>query len=233
MNIKDKVVVITGGSSGIGKAIAKSFKEKGARVIVFGLNRPDYEVEFYRVDISKENEIKKVLEKINKIDVLINNSGIAKILSIEDTTTDILDKIIDLNFKGTFWMCRYSLPKLAKGSCIINISSIAGIKSFSNYGAYCASKSAIVSLTKTLALELASKNIRANAVAPGLIDTPIFSKMISSKKERNKQLEEWIGEIPLKRIGRPEEIAHTAVFLAENDFVNGIVLPVDGGELES
>lgn len=87
-------------------------------------------------------------------------------MSVENTTTDILNKIIDLNFKGAFWMCRYSLPKLARGSYIINISSIAGIKSFADYGTYCASKSALVSLTKTLALELASKEIRVNVIAP-------------------------------------------------------------------
>lgn len=230
MNIREKVVVITGGSTGIGEAIAKSFKNEGARVIVFGLNKPKYEVEFYRVDVSKEDEIKRALEKINKIDILVNNAGIAKILSVKETTTEILDKIMNLNFKGTFWMSRYSLPKLSKGSCIINISSIAGIKSFQYYGAYCASKSAIISLTKTLALELSLRNIRVNAIAPGLIETPIFSKMISSKFERKKQLKEWIEEIPLRRIGRPEEIAHACIFLAENDFVNGIVLPVDGGE---
>lgn len=230
MNIEGKVVVITGGSTGIGEATAKFFINKGAHVIVFGLNKPKYESEFYRVDVSKEDEIKKALEKINKIDILVNNAGIAKILSVKDTTTDILNQIIDLNFKGAFWMCRYSLPKFTKGSCIINISSIAGIKSFPDYGVYCASKSALISLTKTLALELSSKNIRVNAIAPGLVDTPIFSKMISSETDRKKQLKEWTEEIPVKRIGKPEEIAHAVIFLAENDYVNSIVLPVDGGE---
>lgn len=230
MDLKDKIVVITGGSTGIGEAIAKSFKNKGVHVIIFGLNKPKYEAEFHRVDVSKEAEIKKALEKINKIDILINNAGIAKILSVKDTTTDILNQIIDLNFKGAFWMCRYSLPKFTKESCIINISSIAGIKSFPDYGAYCASKSALVSLTKTLALELSSRNVRVNAIAPGLVDTPIFSKMISSEADRKKQLKEWTEEIPLRRFGKPEEIAHAVIFLAENDFVNGIVLPVDGGE---
>ena len=201
-----------------------------SRVIIFGLNKPKYGVEFYKVDVSKEDEIKNALEKIDKIDILINNAGIAKILSVKDTTTNILNEIIDLNFKGAFWMCRYSLPKFTRGSCVINISSIAGIKSFPNYGAYCASKSALISFTKTLALELASKRIRVNAIAPGLIDTPIFSKMISSEMDRKKQLREWIEEIPIKRLGKPEEIAHAVIFLAENEFVNGIVLPVDGGE---
>ena len=230
MNIKGKIVIITGGSSGIGESIAKLFINNGARVIVFGLHKPNYKSEFYKVDISNEEEIKEALEKIPKIDILINNAGIAKILSIEETTTEIFDEIFNINFKGVFWMCRYSLPKLKEGSCIINVSSIAGIKSFANYGAYCASKSAVISFTKTLALELSSKKIRANAVAPGIIDTPIFSKMMPSEKERKIQLKEWMEEVPLKRFGNPDEIAHAVLFLVENDFTNGVVLTVDGGE---
>ena len=223
-------MIITGGSSGIGESIAKLFINNGARVIVFGLHKPNYKSEFYKVDISNEEEIKEALEKIPKIDILINNAGIAKILSIEETTTEIFDEIFNINFKGVFWMCRYSLPKLKEGSCIINVSSIAGIKSFANYGAYCASKSAVISFTKTLALELSSKKIRANAVAPGIIDTPIFSKMMPSEKERKIQLKEWMEEVPLKRFGNPDEIAHAVLFLVENDFTNGVVLTVDGGE---
>ncbi|MEK6914470.1 MAG: SDR family oxidoreductase [Nanoarchaeota archaeon] len=230
MNIKGKIVIITGGSSGIGESIAKLFINNGARVIVFGLHKPNYKSEFYKVDISNEEEIKEALEKIPKIDILINNAGIAKILSIEETTTEIFDEIFNINFKGVFWMCRYSLPKLKEGSCIINVSSIAGIKSFANYGAYCASKSAVISFTKTLALELSSKKIRANAIAPGIIDTTIFSKMMPSEKERKSQLKEWMEEVPLKRFGKPDEIAHAVLFLVENDFTNGVVLTVDGGE---
>ena len=230
MEIKGKKVIITGGSTGIGESIGRAFVNKGASIIVFGLHKPDYKSEFYKVDVSKEEEIKKALEKISQVDILINNAGIAKILSIKNTTTKIFDEIFNINFKGAFWMCRYALPKLKNGGCIINISSIAGIKSFSDYGAYCASKSALISFTKTLALELASRKIRANSIAPGLIETPIFSKMMPSEKERKKQLKEWIQEIPLKRFGKPEEIAHAAVFLAENDFANGVVLTIDGGE---
>jgi len=230
MKLKGKVVLITGGSTGIGKAIAKAFLEEGAKIIVFGLNKPDYNAEFYKVDISKEEDIKKSLQKITSIDIIVNNAGIARILNISETTTEILNSILDINFKGAFWTCRHALPKLKGGGCIINISSIAGIKSFPDYGAYCASKAALVSLTKTLALELAPRKIRANAIAPGVIDTPIFSKMFESKDKASAQLKKWIEEIPLKRAGTPEEIAHAAVFLSQNEFVNGIVLSIDGGE---
>ena len=230
MKLKGKKILLIGGSTGIGKSIAKEVIRQGAKLIVFGLHKPDYKSEFYKVNITNENEIKEAFEKINKIDIVINNSGIARILSLKKTTTEIFNEIMDTNFKGCFLVCRYALPKLSKGSCIINISSIAGIKSFPNYGAYCASKSAIISFTKTLALELAPKKIRVNCIAPGIIDTPIFSKMLRSKKEVEKQLKEWIKEVPLKRLGKPEEIAHAVIFLAENEFVNGIILSVDGGE---
>src|SRR3989344_5466308 len=123
MNLKNKTAVITGGSSGIGKAIAQAFIKQGSKVIVFGMHKPDYPVEFCKVDISKEEEIKKALDKISSIDILVNNAGIAKILSVEKTTTEMLNSIIDINLKGTFWTSRYSLPKLKSGSCIINISS--------------------------------------------------------------------------------------------------------------
>ena len=230
MNLKNKIVLITGGSTGIGESIARSFLKLGAKIIVFGIHKPNYKAEFFKVDISNEGQIRKALTSISKIDIIINNAGIARILSLKDTTTEILNEIFDINFKGIFWICKHSLSKIRDRGCIINISSIAGIKSFADYGAYCASKAAVISFTKTLALELAPRKIRANCIAPGIIDTPIFSKMFKSKNQAKKQLEEWIEEVPLKRLGRSEEIAHTAIFLVENEFVNGIVLSVDGGE---
>jgi NAD(P)-dependent dehydrogenase (short-subunit alcohol dehydrogenase family) len=230
MNLKDKTILITGGSTGIGKAIAKEFLKNKAKIIVLGLNKPNYDCKFHKVNIKNEADIIAAFKEIGKIDVIVNNAGVAKILSLEKTTTELFDDILGTNLKGTFLICRYALPKLPEKSCIINISSIAGIQSFADYGAYCASKAAVISFTKTLALELASRKIRVNCIAPGIIDTPIFSKMMPSQKERKEQLKEWIAEVPLKRFGKPEEVAHAAKFLAENEFVNGIVLPVDGGE---
>lgn len=230
MDLKNKIILLTGGSTGIGESIAKTFLKLGAKLIVLGIHKPHYKCEFYKVDITKEEEIMTAFKKIKSIDIVINNSGIARILSIRETETVVLNEIIDTNFKGTFWVCKNALSKIKNGGCIINISSIAGIKSFSDYGAYCASKAAVISFTKTLALELAPREIRANVIAPGIIDTPIFLKMLGSKEKVREQLKEWIDEVPLKRLGKSEEIAHAALFLAENEFVNGIVLPVDGGE---
>ena len=231
MELKNKKILITGGSTGIGKAIAQSFIQKRASVIVFGLHKPDYKCEFYKVDVSKEEEIKNAIQKIKRVDIVVNNSGIAKVYDTKDTTTEILNETIDINFKGMFWLCKYVSPKLNNNGCVINISSIAGIKSFSGYAAYCASKSAVISFTQTLALELSDKRIRANVIAPGVIDTPIFLKMFHSEKEARKQLKSFVDYIPLKKPGKPKDIAHAAIFLAENEFVNGTVLIIDGGEL--
>ena len=229
MEIKNKTVLVTGASSGIGNSIAKSFLEKGAKVIVFGINKPDLNVDFYKVDIKKEIEIKSALSKIKKIDILVNNSGVVKVSKIIDTSNDYFDDIFNTNFRGLFWMSKYSIPKINEMGCIINISSIAGLKSYEGYGIYCATKSAIISLTKTLAIELAEKKIRVNCIAPGIIKTPIWEKMYGNQGD--KKLKEEEKTVLLKRAGKPEEIAQTSIFLCENEFINGEVIVVDGGEI--
>ena len=228
MELKNKVVLITGGSTGIGKSIALSFIEKGSKVIVFGLNKPDYKVDFYKVDVTKEKEIITFLSKIEKIDILINNAGGVKLSKIENASNEIFDKMFNINFRGLFWMCKHSISKLNNNGCIINISSLAGLKSFEEFGIYCATKSAVISLTKTLALELADRKIRSNCVAPGIIDTIIWDKMYG--KSGRRELLENEKYTLAKRAGQPEEIAKTAIFISENDFINGETIVVDGGE---
>ncbi len=229
MDVRGKRVLVTGGNSGIGEVIAKEFLRHGSEIIVFGLHKPGYKCEFHKVDVSNEDQIIKAISKTKSIDILVNNAGIAIVSLLSKTTTEILDSMMNVNFKGVFWMCKHSMSKLKYGGCIINISSIAGLNSYEDLGIYCASKAAVISLTKTLALELASKKIRANAIAPGIIDTSIWEKMYG--KDGRKALAETTAYVPLKRVGKPEEIAHAAIFLAENEYTNGTVIIVDGGEL--
>lgn len=224
-----KCVVITGGSSGIGRAIAQAFSAKGARVIVLGQNKPDYPVEFHQMDVAKEESIRKVMEKISSIDVLVNNAGVCMVESVAKSSRKSLDEMVDTNMKGVFWTTKFASPRIRKGGCIITISSIAGLQSFEEYSIYCATKAAVISLSNSFAVEFVSKGIRSNCIAPGIIDTPIWEKMYGA--DGRKKLQSFAKGIPAKRPGKPEEIAHAALFLAENEFVNGIVLTVDGGEL--
>ena len=229
MKLKNKTVLITGGSTGIGKAIAEEFIKKEANIIVLGINKPEYKCDFHKVNIGKEEQIKSALQNINSIDILINNAGIFLGDTIENTSSSDLNIIIDINIKGLFWVCKYSIPKIQKGGCIINIGSISGVKPRPGTSVYSFTKAAVINLTKALALELAEKDIRVNCINPGAVDTPIWEKSANSKEEALKDLKEAAAKYPLRRPGKPEEIAHTAIFLAENDFITGALIAVDGG----
>lgn len=232
MNFEGKTVLVTGGSSGIGKAICEEFYNKGAKVIVFDILESDSQFEYYKVDITKENEIKFALSNISKVDVLVNCAGVYIQKYIEDTTTEELDKIIDTNLKGTYLITKNILPliKQSKGN-IINISSGLGIAPELTSPAYCMTKSGIIMLTKCLAQQLAEENIRVNAVLPGPIDTPLLRNSLTTDAE----LEEYKNLNPMKKIGTPEDVANVVLFLASDlaKYVTGGLYSVDGGESTS
>jgi len=232
MKLAKKIALITGGSKGIGKAIAQRFAKEGAKIIVFDIEKPDYEVEFYHVDISNEEQIEKAFRQIKHLDLLVNNAGIYFQASVEKTTKEQLDKITDVNFKGTYLMCKHALPLIKKSKgVIINISSGLGIVPEPDSPAYCSTKAAIIMLTKCMAQEYASIGVRVNAILPGPIDTPLLRNTFSLKEE----LDEYAKLNPMKRIGKPEEVANVAVFLAsdEANYVTGGLYSVDGGESTS
>ncbi|MEK6825338.1 MAG: SDR family oxidoreductase [Nanoarchaeota archaeon] len=232
MRLANKVAIITGGSQGIGEAIAQRFKKEGAKVIVFDLEKTKSEDEFYQVDISKEDQIRTAINNIKKVDILVNNAGIYFQESVITTTQEQLDKIVDINFKGTYLMCKHLLPILLKSKGnIINIASGLGVVPERSSPAYCATKAAIIMLTKCLAQEYASQGVRVNAILPGPIDTPLLRD--SFKSEEDRRISE--NKVPLKRIGTPEEVANVALFLAsqEASYVTGGTYAVDGGESSS
>ena len=229
MRLKNKVALITGGSSGIGKAIALRFIKEGAKVIVFDLNKPDYSCEFYQVDISKKEQIEKAVGKIVKLDILINNAGIYFQSSLQKTKIDDLDNILNINLRGVYLMSQETLPLIIKNrGNIINISSAIGIVPEAESPAYCSTKAAVNMLTKCLALDLAKKKVRVNAILPGPIDTPLLRKAFSSEKE----IKEYAKTNPFGRIGSPEEVANLALFLASDEasYITGGLYTVDGGE---
>jgi NAD(P)-dependent dehydrogenase (short-subunit alcohol dehydrogenase family) len=227
MKFDQKTVLITGGSKGIGKAIAQRFLKEGAKVIVFDIEKPDYEANFYEVDVRKEEQIKKAFEEIKDLDIVINNAGIYFQASVEETSKEQLDKIIDVNFKGVYLISKYALPlvRKSKGN-IINIASIVGIVPESGSAAYCSTKAAIIMLTKSMAQEYAAEGIRVNAILPGPIDTPLLKQLLSSEEA----MQEYVKS-PLGRIGKPEDVANLTAFLASDEasFITGGLYSIDGG----
>lgn len=242
MLLKDKVAVVTGAGRGIGKGIALELAKEGCNVVVSDINLEESEkvvaeVEKFGVkglavkcDVSKKEEvdalINQTIEKFSKLDVLVNNAGIFPFKPFLELTEEDWDKVLNVNLKSVF-LCSQAAAKVMKeGSKIVNTSSIAAFVGFEGLAHYCASKGGINSMIRALALELAPKNICVNAVAPGAIDTPGASE--GADENTRKQT---IAQIPLKRMGLPEDIANAVVFLASDkaNYITGQTIIVDGG----
>lgn len=240
MTSKKKIVLITGAESGIGKSTSKIFLNNNFRVIGTSLknNKDKYIKDFdnYQIDITNNNEWRDlasiIRKKYSKIDVLVNSAGVRLSGNLETTSMNDWSYHFNNNVTGTFLACKYILPLLKKSnkSSIINLASINSIRGVKNMLAYATSKSAIVSFTASLALDLSKHNIRVNAVAPGAIDTPMLAsfKKDLTLKEYQKRMRD---NHPIGRIGKPEEVASVIYFLASeaSSFMTGLTIPVDGG----
>lgn len=240
--IENKVAAIFGATSGIGKSTAIRFAKEGACVMVAGRNEErgaavvneicgaGGKAFFAKVDVLKEedivNAIKKTVETFGKLDILVNCAGNAWNKPIEQLTTEDWDLTMNTNLRSAFYAVRCALPYLleTKGN-VVNISSMGGLKPMTMHYAYCSSKAGLIMFTKTIAHDFADKGIRSNVICPGLVDTPLLGV---TPKEIIKALEE---EIPIKRMGRPEEIANMALFLASDEAsdITGQAFAVDGG----
>ena len=241
--LEGKVAIITGGTRGIGYAIARKFLENKAKVVIFGskkesvdnairglkeLNK-DYEVIGFYPNLVKEDEVKDIFctikDKYGKIDILVNNAGISSKTKIEDYTEDEFDKITNLNIKAVFNCSKMIIPYLKETQgVILNTSSMVSIYGQPSGVMYPASKFAVNGITKSLARELASYKIRVNAVAPGIINTDMVKDL------PKEMIEPLIKTIPLGRIGEPEDIANAFLFLASDmaSYISGVILSVDG-----
>lgn len=242
MRFKNKVVIVTGSSRGIGKATALAFAREGAKVVITSRNKRDCEQTarevadaggeciVYACDVSKvkdvNNMVKQTLKAFGKIDILVNNAGVFALKPIENVTEQDWDYTIDINLKGPFLLSKAVVPHLKPGASIVNIASVLGKVGAPTATAYCASKGGLITFTKALALELAPRNIRVNAIAPGPIKTAMLQGI--EDPETKKEFLEWV---PLGRFGEPEDIAQAVLFLAsdESTYVTGHTLVVDGG----
>jgi NAD(P)-dependent dehydrogenase (short-subunit alcohol dehydrogenase family) len=242
---KDKVALVTGGASGIGRATALAFAKKGAKVAVVDWKENDEIVDlikelgseaiFIKCDVSKAEEVTamvvKTIEAFGRLDYAFNNAGIEGTqANTFDCTEENWDKTIAVNLKG-IWLCmKYEIPELLKQGkgAIVNCASVAGLIGFAGLPAYVASKHGVVGLTKTTALEYAKLGIRVNAVCPGVIQTPMIDRLTGKTKEA---IEQFTGLEPMGRFGLPEEIANAVVWMCSDEasFVTGHAMTVDGG----
>lgn len=241
--LNDKVAIITGGTRGIGFAIAKKFLENNAKVVILGSRKEtvdkalenlkeenkNYEIDGYYPDLTNENEVRetfeKVKEKYNHIDILVNNAGVSSSMPIENYTMDEYERVENLNIKSVFVCSKEVLPYLkeTKG-VILNTSSMVSIYGQPSGVMYPTSKFAVNGMTKSLAIEVAKFGIRVNAVAPGITNTDMVKNLPENV------IEPLIKSIPLGRIGEPEDIANAFLFLASPlaSYITGVILSVDG-----
>ena len=242
MRLKGKRAIISGGGSGIGRAAAIIFAREGASVAIVGRRKDRLDITASMVreqggrchiiegDISLSADAKRVaqesVKELGGVDILFNNAGVYGFGSVEDTEEDLWDKITNINLKGTYLMSQHLIGEMKEnGGVIINNSSTLGLKPVPNTAAYSAAKAGVISLTKSMALELAKDKIRVNCICPGVVDTPIHSE------QSPEFMEEMATYHPLGCIGTPEDIAYAALYLAsdEANWITGAIIPVDGG----
>ena len=238
----EKIAIVTGGSRGIGKAIVEDLARKNIKVIANynhseekakklkeELEKENILIDIFKADVSKREQVKAMVDntikKYGKIDILINNAGIAQEKMFQDITDEDWDNIVKVNLYSVFCTTQEVIPYMLnqKSGCIINISSIYGTNGGSCAVAYSATKAGIDGMTKSLAKELGPSNIRINSIAPGYIDTDM------NEKYSEKEIEQIKEEIPLEKVGKPEDIAKCIEWLVEDNFTTGQVISINGG----
>lgn len=235
-------ILVTGGAKGIGKCISEKLALEGHNVILnyntsqkeaeeikLNMKKSGYNIEIFKADVSKREEVKKLIEysieKLENIDVLINNAGISQIKLFTDITDDDWNKMINNNLNSVFYMIQEILPFMInrKEGKIINISSVWGMIGASCETHYAVAKAGIDAITKSLAKELGPSNIKINSIAPGIIDTNMNSEL------KKQELEEIKEEIPLERIGKPEDVYRVVKWLIDDEYTTGQIISPNGG----
>jgi NAD(P)-dependent dehydrogenase (short-subunit alcohol dehydrogenase family) len=250
MRLDGKVALVTGGSDGIGRAIALTFAREGAKVVIVGRDEAKGkkaldelkrvgEAVYFKVDVSNSEQARRMVsdtvQRYGRIDILVNNAAICPPGNVVTTSEATWDEVIGVNLKGIFLCSKYAIPHMQRngGGVIVNIGSINSLMAMENEAAYDASKGGVLMLTKAMALDFAKSNIRVNCICPGAIETPMLTASLESAKDPRAARDSLIQKHPLRRTGAPDEIAQAALFLATDDssFITGATIPVDGGIL--
>jgi NAD(P)-dependent dehydrogenase (short-subunit alcohol dehydrogenase family) len=244
-----KVALITGGGTGIGRAIAVAFAREGASVAIAGrrlekIKEVVSEIEKHggtalalQCDVSQAKDadraINETSKKFGKLNVLVNNAGTLSVSTVDTITEEDWDRVITVNLKGPFLMSRAALKEFRKngGGTIVNIGSVLGLVAMKDRAAYCASKGGVTMLTKAMALDHAHENVRVNCICPSIVETELVKGLFDDSEQGKRLKQSRMGTIPLGRFGKPADVADLAVFLAseESSWLTGAAIPLDGG----
>ena len=250
MRLKDKIALITGAGSGIGRATAQCFAAEGATVIAADINENEALIteesigkaggkcQALRVDVSQEQQVKDAIALtvsiFGRLDIMHNNAGISIVKPTTEITEADLDRLIGINFKGVFFGCKHAIAQMVKQQegVIINTASELAIVGQPLYSAYCGTKGAVIAMTRALSAEWAKQGIRVNALCPGPINTPMLQAEFNLATNPKLEAQAAVDSIPAGKLGTPEEIAKVALFLASDDarFVHGAAIVIDGGK---
>ncbi|MBV9279361.1 MAG: SDR family oxidoreductase [Chloroflexi bacterium] len=247
MRLEDKVTLITGAGSGIGQAMARLFAQEGSAVFAADLDEGAAQETVRQIihgnsqafggDVSRTEDVRRMvdacLQRFGRVDILCNNAGIGSTQTVVDTPEEVWDRVFEVNVRGTYLCCKYVIPHMieAGGGVIVNIASVAGLVGLKNRAAYCASKGALVTLTKAVAVDHVSQNVRCNCICPGTVDSPWVQRLLGAAPDPAAERAALVARQPMGRLGTPEEVARAALYLASDDaaFVTGSALVIDGG----